>query len=145
MFDLIILSLVLYALVAYVRRKIAKPNYQDKVVWITGASSGIGEALAYEFNRLGAHLILSARNLQELQRVQQTCSAPERVEVVKMDMTNYGELEKGTREVLERLEAQGKRLDVVVENAGVSMRCEFKDYAFENHQALFDVNVHGPY
>lgn len=34
---------------------------------------------------------------------------------------------------------------MVVENAGVSMRCEFANYSFSNHQALFDVNVHGPY
>ena len=32
-----------------------------------------------------------------------------------------------------------------MENAGVSMRCEFLDYAFENHQSMFEVNVHGPY
>lgn len=43
------------------------------------------------------------------------------------------------------MESSGKMLDVLVENAGVSMRCEFKDYPFENHLALFDVNVNGPY
>jgi hypothetical protein len=43
----IIFLFLVYALVAYIRRKIVKPNYFNKVVWITGASSGIGEYLAY--------------------------------------------------------------------------------------------------
>lgn len=43
----LITILILYALTAYIRRKIAKPNYEGKIVWVTGASSGIGEYLAY--------------------------------------------------------------------------------------------------
>jgi hypothetical protein len=62
----IVALFVLYALTAYIRRKIAKPNYSGKIVWITGASSGIGEYLTYEFNRTGAYVILSARNVKEL-------------------------------------------------------------------------------
>lgn len=62
--SIIVGALILYALVAYIRRKYVKPNYQNKIVWITGASSGIGEYLAYEFNRHGAHVVLSARNVK---------------------------------------------------------------------------------
>lgn len=62
----IVSLLVLYALVAYIRRKTVKPNYINKLVWITGASSGIGEYLAYEFNRCGAYVVLSARSVKEL-------------------------------------------------------------------------------
>lgn len=43
----LIAILILYALTAYIRRKVAKPTYEGKTVWITGASSGIGEYLAY--------------------------------------------------------------------------------------------------
>lgn len=60
--DLAVAILVLYAIIAYVRRKTAKPDYSGKNVWITGASSGIGEHLAYEFNKHGAFVILTARN-----------------------------------------------------------------------------------
>jgi len=52
-----------YALIAYIRRKYVKPNYKGQTVWITGASSGIGEYLAYEFNRYEADLVISARNV----------------------------------------------------------------------------------
>jgi len=41
-------------------------SFEGKVIWITGASSGIGEALAYEWSKLGAHVILSARRKSEL-------------------------------------------------------------------------------
>jgi short-subunit dehydrogenase len=68
--------LIGYALIAYIRRKRAKPNYINKTVWITGASSGIGEYLAYEFNRHGAYVVLSARNSKELERVKQSCPHP---------------------------------------------------------------------
>jgi len=54
--------LALFTIIKFIRRKIVKPNYHGKNIWITGASSGIGEYLAYEFNRLGAYVIISARN-----------------------------------------------------------------------------------
>ena len=62
-----------------------------------------------------------------------------------MDMTEYDTVRVITKKVIENLEAENRKLDVVVENAGVSMRCAFKNYAFKNHVQLFDVNVHGPY
>ncbi len=49
----------------------------DKVIWITGASSGIGEALAYELNKQGSKLILSARRKEELDRVKKNCATPD--------------------------------------------------------------------
>lgn len=60
-------------------------------------------------------------------------------------MTKYDEIEQVTRNVVEDLEGKGMGLDIVVENAGISMRCDFKDYNFNNHLAMFDVNVNGPY
>lgn len=88
--------LVVYALVAYIRRKIAKPDYKGKTVWITGASSGIGEYLAYEFNKHGAKVILTARNQNELQRVKQACLHPDNVQIIPLDMTKYDLVRKTT-------------------------------------------------
>jgi dehydrogenase/reductase SDR family protein 7 len=63
--------------------------FKDKVVWITGASSGIGEQLAYGFASRGARLVLSARRVEELLRVATECherGAPE-VEALRLDVT----------------------------------------------------------
>jgi short-subunit dehydrogenase len=62
-----------------------------------------------------------------------------------MDMAKFEEVRSITRKFIEGLEAQGKKIDVIVENAGLSMRCEFINYSFENHISLFDINVHGPF
>lgn len=60
-------------------------------------------------------------------------------------MMDYGQVREVTGRIVGELEAKGKRLDVVVENAGVSMRCLFENYHFNNHLALFNVNVNGPF
>lgn len=60
-------------------------------------------------------------------------------------MSDFGEVERVTKEVLGKLEGTGQRLDIVVENAGISMRAEFKDYDFKNHLSMFDININGPY
>jgi NADP-dependent 3-hydroxy acid dehydrogenase YdfG len=51
-------------------------SLRGKVVWITGASSGIGEALVYAFASQGARLILSSRRKEELERVKGNCRPP---------------------------------------------------------------------
>jgi NADP-dependent 3-hydroxy acid dehydrogenase YdfG len=79
--------------------------------------------MAYEFNRLGAYVILSARNVKELERVKASCKNPENAEVLPMDMADFKEVRRLTQKLIEGLEAKGKRIDVVVENAGLSMRC----------------------
>lgn len=80
-----------------------------------------------------------------MKRVKRNCPNPEKVQIISLDMTKYDEIEQVTRNVVEDLEGKGMGLDIVVENAGISMRCDFKDYNFNNHLAMFDVNVNGPY
>ncbi len=64
----------------------------DKVVWITGASSGIGEALAYAFAEHGASLILTARRTEELERVRANCEATVLIELLPMDLEKTEDL-----------------------------------------------------
>ena len=61
-------------------------NMKDKVIWITGASSGIGEALVYELANAGAKLIISSRNRDELFRVKQKCRNQIDIHVLSLDL-----------------------------------------------------------
>ena len=62
-------------------------KFSGQVVWITGASSGIGEALARDFARAGARLVLSSRRSDELERVRRTCERPDEHVVVPLDLS----------------------------------------------------------
>jgi dehydrogenase/reductase SDR family protein 7B len=91
---------------------------KNKVVWITGASSGIGEALAYAFSTAGARLLLSARRTEELERVKRQCAFPELTRVLPMDLldvVSFGE------RVREAVGAFGQ-VDILVHNGGVTQR-----------------------
>lgn len=72
-------------------------DFRDRRVWITGASSGIGEALALAFHQAGAKLILSARREDELKRVQTFCGDEPNTRILPMDVTNATELPEKTR------------------------------------------------
>jgi len=61
-------------------------SYNGKVVWITGASSGIGEALAYALAATGAKLVLSARNEKRLDEVRLGCPSPDSHLVLPLDL-----------------------------------------------------------
>ena len=60
-------------------------------------------------------------------------------------MIKCDEIEQVIRNVVEYLEGKGMGLDNVVENAGIFMRCDFKDYNFNNHLVIFDVYFNGQY
>jgi short-subunit dehydrogenase len=113
-------------------------NFVDQVVWITGASSGIGEALAVAFAQAGAKLVLSARRKDELERVAARCGGAQ-VLVLPVDLTQPTEFEAATRAVLSRF----GRLDVLVHNGGVSQRALVKDTVMDVHRTLMEVNYFG--
>ena len=93
-----------------------------KVVWITGASSGIGEALALEYAKQGAQLILSARTEEALNDVKQQCidagSQSADIFVLPLDVTEQTSIDT----CLEKALAFAGRIDVLINNAGVSQR-----------------------
>lgn len=113
---------------------------QDKVVWITGASSGIGEGLAYEFARQGANLVLSARRADALEAVRLRCAHPERHLVLPMDMTAIETFAGQVQAVL----ARHGRIDVLVNNAGISQRSLVKDTALEVDRQIMEVDFFAP-
>lgn len=112
--------------------------FNDAVVWVTGASSGIGEALAAAFAREGAKLVLSARRKEELERVAASCGAKD-VLVLPLDLASGADFTAETAKVLERF----GRIDVVVHNGGISARGLAKDLGLDVHRRLMEVNYFG--
>ena len=108
-------------------------KFHNKVVWITGASSGIGEALAYAFAAEGASLVLSARREEELQRVAKACG---NAYVLPFDMLSVTEHADRVQDVMNTY----GRIDYLVLNAGVSQRSFVKDTTFDVYRRLFEVN-----
>lgn len=115
-------------------------NFNDRVVWITGASSGIGEAAALAFAREGARLVLSSRRPEELERVRRTCARPDDHVVIPLDLTRSDTFPGLVADVLARC----GRIDVLVNNGGVSQRALAADARPEVERALMEVDYFGP-
>ncbi|CAL8095445.1 unnamed protein product [Orchesella dallaii] len=117
--------------------------YSRKVVWITGASSGIGEALAKELAKHKAKLVISARRIDELNRVKQEClelsktMTDKDILVLPLDMTDYASHQHAFTKVLKHF----GELDILVSNAGRSQRANWEEIENEVDKELFDLNV----
>lgn len=112
-------------------------KFKDKIVWVTGASSGIGEALSIQMAREGAKIILSARRELELERVAEKCQKlGSETMVLPFDMTDLSLHQQKVKEVI----AQFGRIDIIILNAGVSQRSFVVDTKFEVYRKLFEIN-----
>lgn len=113
---------------------------KGKIVWITGASSGIGRALAAEFAGLGANLVLSARNetaLQDFAREQRL--PPERVLILPVDLQQYKKLPAAVNKVLKKFGS----IDILVNNGGISQRSHAHETDMAVYEQLMAVNYFG--
>lgn len=111
-------------------------NFSGKVVWITGASSGIGEALAYAFSAAGARVLLSSRRTEELERVKQACAHPGEARVLPMDLFDIGSF--GAR-VAEAIGAFGQ-VDIMIHNGGITQRSSVIETELSVHRKVMEVN-----
>ena len=115
-------------------------SYQNKVVWITGASSGIGEALAIAFAKEGAKLVLSSRRENELNLVKQKLNINEtNVLILPLDLADSTNLNNHTQKVISTF----GRIDVLVNNGGISQRSWIKDTPLEIDRKIMEVNFFG--
>jgi dehydrogenase/reductase SDR family protein 7B len=112
---------------------------RDNIIWITGASSGIGEALAYEACRRGAKVIISARRESVQNEVKSKCSHPENVKVLALDLEKTEEL---TSKVEEAQKLFGK-VDILVNNGGLSQRSLTRDTGLDVDERLMKINYIG--
>ena len=111
-------------------------NFNDKVIWITGASSGIGEALAFAFSAARAKLILSSRRLEELERVRNACSNPEMVMVLPLDLLDASSLEGKTAEAI----ACFGHIDIMIHNGGISQRSLVAETDIAVHRKVMELD-----
>jgi len=117
--------------------------YKDKVIIVTGASSGIGLASATRFASLGAKVVLAARSLDKLEKIAEQLSNSQQstanVLCVKTDVTK----EEDCKNLVEQTIKHFGKIDVLVNNAGISMRAVFKDMDLKVMRALMDTNFWG--
>lgn len=117
----------------------AKMNWSNKVVWITGASSGIGEELACQVAQKGGIVVLSSRNEEALNRVRNRLSQPEKHMILPLD------LEKGTfDQAVDLVITAFGRIDVLINNGGVSQRSSVIDTQLEVDRKIMEINYFGP-
>ncbi|MFN7655358.1 MAG: SDR family NAD(P)-dependent oxidoreductase [Cyclobacteriaceae bacterium] len=113
--------------------------FEGKIVLITGASSGIGEALAYELSKHRAKLILSARRLDFLDKVRDSCANPDLIKCMQFDVTRLEEVETFVSEA----KLKYGSIDILINSAGVSQRCNAEDTSLALQKQIFDVNYFG--
>lgn len=114
--------------------------YANKVVWVTGASSGIGECLVHDLLKEGAYVILSSRRNDELQRVVlEAGAAADRVKILVLDLSDHHSLKSKT---LEAVSWKGY-IDILINNGGVSQRSLAQKTSLDVEKGIFDVNYFG--
>lgn len=115
-------------------------QFKSKTVWITGASSGIGEELAYSCCRRGARVILSARDKIKLEKVKLNCEKiGAEAFVFPIDLSNLNQIEKVAKEVLD----QFKTIDLLINNAGISQRATVLNTKPEVERKIMEINFFG--
>lgn len=115
-------------------------NYQNKVIWITGASSGIGKALSLEFSKLGAKVVISARKKDELEKTKKECQGPvENILVLPLDLEFPQNFPEKTAEVLKHFGT----IDMLINNGGISQRSKASETKIEVDERLIKINYIG--
>ena len=109
--------------------------YNNKVVWITGASSGIGEALSYELVKQGARLIISARRTEELERLRKQ-AGENNVFILPLDLEATGSF---SEKVKEAINAFG-HIDIMIHNGGISQRSYVNETLPEVQRRVMEID-----
>ncbi|MFK8054613.1 MAG: SDR family oxidoreductase [Saprospiraceae bacterium] len=108
-------------------------NLKNKRVWITGASAGLGAALAQEASRQGAHVILSARREEKLAAVAKTLAGPSTI--IPLDLTQP--------ETFAAAAAKAGEVDYLINNGGISQRSNAADTSQEVVRHIMETNFFG--
>jgi len=115
-------------------------EYNNKTVWITGASSGIGRALVKRFSKENANIILSSRNVSELEKLKSEVeSYGNKVVIETLDLANQDSF----KEIVERVISEFGSIDLLINNGGISQRSLVEETSLDVDRKLMEVNFFG--
>lgn len=115
-------------------------NLKGRIIWVTGASSGIGAAAAKRLSQAGAIVVLSGRRSERLQALSETLPGENRVE--PLDISD----QSAVTSVLERILDSFGRLDILVHSAGLNVRArDLKQLSTSDWNTVIDVNLNGAF
>ena len=114
-------------------------DFKNKVVWVTGASSGIGRATAKEFSKQGAKLIISGRHANNLLDTKKDCITPNLVHIIPFDLAKYADFKHITAIAI----AVYGRIDILINNGGISQRSLAEKTGIKVDERIMKVNYLG--
>lgn len=114
-------------------------DYKNKVIWITGASSGIGYEMAQQFDKLGAKLVLSARNVGHLTELKKTLKNADQHLILPLDLEKIDNFPELALQVIK----QYARIDVLINNGGLSQRGTAFETSMEVERRIMEINYFG--
>lgn len=113
---------------------------KDKVVIITGASSGIGKALAFSFGNEGAKIVITGRKKAPLMEVSQELTT---LGIDNLAIVSDVSIEADNAEMVQKTIEKYGKIDILINNAGISMRAMFEDCDLNVIKTLMDINFYG--
>jgi short-subunit dehydrogenase len=115
-------------------------NLSNKVIWVTGASSGIGEAIVYALAKENCKLVISSRRIEELNRVKaNTKLSDENILVLPIDLEQYQNAYDWTKKVTDKF----SRIDILINNGGISQEGYALNTSTEVEQKIMNINYFG--
>lgn len=110
-----------------------------KTIWITGASSGIGEALVYALDKKNCKLIISSRKKEALERVKSNCTHEENIAIIPLDLADITSMPEKAKQAFEAFGS----IAILINNAGISQRSEIAETDIIVYKRLMDINYLG--
>lgn len=114
-------------------------NFKNRTIWITGASSGIGKALVFNLSKQNCQLIISSRNIKDLETVKNACPNLENIACLAFDLADYNTMTA----VVERAMASFGKIDILINNGGISQRSLIIDTDISVDKKLMEVDYLG--
>ncbi len=116
-----------------------KTYFDNKVVWITGASSGIGKEFCIQLDQMGAILILSSRNENALVALKESLSHSEKHQIQVLDLEDSSEFKNMTDSII----SSHKKIDLLINNGGISQRSNVAETDLSIDRKIMEINFFG--